>query len=63
MLLPTPNVTSCTFGGPQLSDLFITTAATGVSPDDIGWEYAGRTFVIQAAGRGQTRRAFPAPAQ
>lgn len=61
--LPTPNVASCTFGGPELTDLFITTAAMDVSPDDAGWDYAGHTFVIPAAGHGQTRHTFPAPAQ
>lgn len=61
--LPTPNVASCTFGGPELSDLFVTTAAMDVAPDNAGWANAGDTFVIPAAGHGQARHAFPAPAQ
>lgn len=63
ILLPTPNVASCTFGGPELSDLFVTTAAMHVSPDDAGRKYAGHTFVIPAAGHGQARHTFPAPTQ
>ncbi|MDA0813718.1 MAG: SMP-30/gluconolactonase/LRE family protein [Verrucomicrobia bacterium] len=31
--LPVEKVTSCTFGGPDLSDLFITTASIGLGPD------------------------------
>ncbi|HVE76357.1 MAG TPA: SMP-30/gluconolactonase/LRE family protein [Actinomycetota bacterium] len=31
--LPVPNVSSCAFGGPDLSDLYITTAYEGLSPD------------------------------
>jgi sugar lactone lactonase YvrE len=29
------NVTSCAFGGPELSDLFITTARVGVRPEEL----------------------------
>lgn len=61
--LPTPNVTSCTFGGPGLNDLFVTTAAMDVSPDDPGWAYAGDIFVVPAAGQGQVPRMFPATGQ
>ncbi|GAA1137114.1 SMP-30/gluconolactonase/LRE family protein [Kribbella jejuensis] len=63
ILLPTPNVSSCTFGGPDLSDLFITTAAAGVAPDSPGWEYAGSLFMVPAVGRGQARKAFSGPIQ
>jgi sugar lactone lactonase YvrE len=63
ILLPTPNVASCTFGGAELSDLFVTTAAMGLSPGDAGWKYAGSTFVIPAAGQGQARHTFAPPAQ
>jgi sugar lactone lactonase YvrE len=32
--LPTPKVTACTFGGPGLDQLFITTSREGMAPDD-----------------------------
>lgn len=32
--LPTPNITSCTFGGPDLKTLYITSAASGTKPGD-----------------------------
>ena len=32
--LPVTKVTACTFGGPELSDLFITTSREGLEPDD-----------------------------
>lgn len=50
--LPTPRVTSCGFGGPTGTDLFITTAAadSGAADDGIG----GRLFVARpgVGGRG-----------
>ena len=32
--VPTPKVTACTFGGPGLDQLFITTSREGMAPDD-----------------------------
>ncbi len=32
--LPTAQVTACTFGGPGLDQLFITTSREGLAPDD-----------------------------
>ena len=32
--LPTPQVTACTFGGPDLDQLFITTSREGMAPED-----------------------------
>ena len=32
--LPTPQVTACTFGGPELDQLFITTSREGMAPGD-----------------------------
>lgn len=46
--VPTPNVTSCAFGGPQLDRLFITTAASG--PE--GGSLDGRLFTVDAGVRG-----------
>jgi sugar lactone lactonase YvrE len=33
--VPAKNVTSCAFGGPDLTDLYITTARVGVSPEEL----------------------------
>jgi sugar lactone lactonase YvrE len=46
--LPCPNVTSCCFGGPNFEQLFITTARTGMSPEDLKQQpLAGGLFVAQ----------------
>ncbi|MGP3984598.1 SMP-30/gluconolactonase/LRE family protein [Streptomyces sp. KR80] len=47
--LPVRRPTACTFGGPDLRDLYITTARTGLrDPDPL----AGSLLVLQGAGRG-----------
>lgn len=46
--LPTPLVTSCTFGGPKLDHLFITTASRG-RPDDPS---AGHVYVARPGVKG-----------
>lgn len=52
--LPTPRVTACAFGGPDLRDLYITTARVGLpSPHPL----SGSLLVIPGAGQG-----FPQPA-
>lgn len=55
--VPTPNVSSCTFGGDAMSDLYITTAAQGtnesVDPS------AGHVFVASTTTTGQHRKPFP----
>jgi sugar lactone lactonase YvrE len=43
--LPTPQVTSCAFGGADLDQLFITTASCGLAPDDGGAAGAGDLYV------------------
>jgi sugar lactone lactonase YvrE len=44
--LPVANVTSCTFGGDDLQDLYITTARKGLSADDLKAQpLAGNLFV------------------
>jgi len=51
--LPVPNVTSCGFGGPDLSTLYVTTStreATDAQPD------AGALFAVETAARGQDPR-------
>ncbi|MFC0530315.1 SMP-30/gluconolactonase/LRE family protein [Phytohabitans kaempferiae] len=53
--LPTPNVTSCVFGGPDLTDLYVTTAAHGQDASD---RLAGAVFVADVGVPGQPRPAF-----
>ncbi|MER6674794.1 SMP-30/gluconolactonase/LRE family protein [Streptomyces sp. NPDC000983] len=53
--LPTPRITACTFGGPDLTDLYITTARVGLeSPHPT----AGSLLVIPAAGKGHPQPPF-----
>ncbi|WP_051292867.1 SMP-30/gluconolactonase/LRE family protein [Olivibacter sitiensis] len=58
--LPVTQVTSCTFGGKHLSDLYITTAAKGLSKSDMLQQpQAGYTFVIKDIGyKGYKPNAF-----
>ncbi|MFF4830242.1 SMP-30/gluconolactonase/LRE family protein [Streptomyces sp. NPDC001315] len=53
--LPTPRTTACTFGGPDLTDLYITTARTGLSAPSA---LAGSLLVVPGAGKGLPQRAF-----
>jgi sugar lactone lactonase YvrE len=49
--LPVAKISSCTFGGENLQDLYITTAKTGLLPDEIKEQpLAGRLFVIKNSG-------------
>jgi sugar lactone lactonase YvrE len=53
--LPVPRVTACAFGGADLSDLYITTARTGLSaPHPV----AGSLLVVPGAGKGLVSPAF-----
>ncbi|MFR0352393.1 SMP-30/gluconolactonase/LRE family protein [Streptomyces sediminimaris] len=53
--LPTPRVTACAFGGPDLTDLYITTARVGlVRPHPL----AGSLLVVPGAGKGLPHPAF-----
>ncbi|MEW2425587.1 SMP-30/gluconolactonase/LRE family protein [Streptomyces nigra] len=52
---PVPRVTACAFGGPGLTDLYVTTARVGLdSPPPL----AGSLFVVPDAGRGAVQPAF-----
>ncbi|ANS65003.1 calcium-binding protein [Streptomyces lincolnensis] len=53
--LPTPRVTACAFGGPDLTDLYITTARTGLSAPH---PTAGSLLVVPDAGRGVVQPSF-----
>lgn len=49
--LPAAQITSCTFGGPEMEDLFITSAKTGLSPGQLNNQpLAGSLFVIRKSG-------------
>ncbi|GAB2842457.1 SMP-30/gluconolactonase/LRE family protein [Streptomyces deserti] len=53
--LPVPLVTACAFGGADLTDLYITTARTGLeSPAPL----SGSLFVVRGAGKGLPQPAF-----
>ncbi|MFJ8537742.1 SMP-30/gluconolactonase/LRE family protein [Streptomyces sp. NPDC093591] len=53
--LPVPRVTACAFAGPELTDLYITTARVGLaSPPPL----AGSVFVVPGAGTGLAQPAF-----
>ncbi|UCM87693.1 SMP-30/gluconolactonase/LRE family protein [Streptomyces marincola] len=54
--LPVSRPTACAFGGPGLTDLYVTTAAVGTEP---GAEpLAGSVFVLPGAGAGLAQPAF-----
>jgi len=53
--LPVANVTSCAFGGPGLSTLFVTTARRGAGPEHPD---AGAVFSVVTDARGQEPRRF-----
>jgi sugar lactone lactonase YvrE len=54
--LPVSNVTACTFGGPDLRTLFITTSRQGLDEDD--QPEAGAVFRYDAGVRGAPQHAF-----
>ncbi|MEU0585995.1 SMP-30/gluconolactonase/LRE family protein [Streptomyces sp. NPDC006132] len=53
--LPVPLVTACAFGGPDLTDLYVTTARTGLTEPSA---LAGSLFVVPGAGKGLAQPAF-----
>ena len=54
--LPVSNVTACTFGGPDLRTLFITTSRQGLDPDD--QPDAGAVFRFDAGVSGAPQHAY-----
>ena len=52
--LPTPHVTACTFGGPDLDELYITTSAENREGDPL----AGSLFRVVPGVRGRPVREF-----
>ena len=53
--MPTPNVTTCTFGGDDLRTLYITTAAAGAKPGD---RFAGGLFTLKRRRRASRKIGF-----
>lgn len=57
--IPAQHVTSCCFGGENLSKLFITTARDGLKEADLRKQpHAGDVFVVQTSTQGQTTNFF-----
>ncbi len=50
--VPAAQVTSCSFGGPGLADLYITTASIGVDPAEAAATQAGGLFKASTGARG-----------
>ncbi|MFI8202343.1 SMP-30/gluconolactonase/LRE family protein [Streptomyces sp. NPDC085937] len=53
--LPVPRVTACAFGGPALTDLYLTTARVGLTAPH---PLAGSLLVVPGAGKGVAQPAF-----
>ncbi|CAM5708879.1 SMP-30/gluconolactonase/LRE family protein [Streptomyces fumanus] len=53
--LPVPRVTACAFGGPDLTDLYVTTARVGLTAPH---PLAGSLLVVPGAGKGLPQPAF-----
>lgn len=57
--VPASNVTSCSFGGTALRDLYITTAARGLTEGELADQpHAGSLFCVETDTRGQPARTF-----
>jgi sugar lactone lactonase YvrE len=57
--VPAPRVTSCGFGGPQMTTLFVTTARVGLSPEQLErFPLSGSLFAIDAGVPGRARNSF-----
>jgi sugar lactone lactonase YvrE len=59
IVFPVTQVTSCTFGGPGLADLYVTSAAYRLSPDQLKRQpHAGATFVCRPGAAGLPASSF-----
>lgn len=57
--LPTPQVTSCAFGGPDMTTLYVTTASMRMDRDQLAADpMAGRVFAIETDVKGIAEPAF-----
>lgn len=63
--VPAPVVTSCTFGGPDFSDLYITTGQWPATPEELpDWPHAGAIFRLTGTGaRGAPSHRFGTPSR
>ena len=55
--MPVSNVTTCTFGGPGLTTLYVTSAALGTMPAE---RFGGGLFAIETSVKGQPENRFGA---
>jgi sugar lactone lactonase YvrE len=53
--MPASNITTCTFGGPDLTTLYVTTAALGTMPSE---RFGGGLFTIETNIKGQPENRF-----
>ena len=59
IFLPVSQVTSCAFGGPELADLYVTSAAYRLSPGQLKRQpHAGATFVCRPGAAGLPASSF-----
>jgi sugar lactone lactonase YvrE len=59
VLFPVTQVTSCTFGGPELAELYVTSAAYRLSTGQLKKEpHAGATFVCRPGAAGMPASSF-----
>ena len=59
VLFPVTQVTSCAFGGPNLADLYVTSAAYRLSPDQLKRQpHAGATFACRPGAAGLPASSF-----
>jgi sugar lactone lactonase YvrE len=59
VFFPVAQVTSCAFGGPGLSDLYVTSAAYRLSAAQLTAEpHAGATFVCRPGAMGMPASSF-----
>lgn len=57
--LPASRVTSCAFGGPELGELYVTTASTGLSASELARQpLAGSLFVLEPGVQGRAMARF-----
>lgn len=61
--MPVANITSCTFGGPELATLYITTARKGLDDDALAEQpEAGALFALDTLTHGAPTPTFASPA-
>ncbi len=60
--LPVPQPSSCAFGGPSLSTLFVTSARIGIPPEMLEKApLSGGLFAVEVAATGQPEESFAGP--